>query len=343
MNWEKTLIYQNSSLGDAINIIDKSNLQIALVVNDKLEVLGILTDGDARRALLKGANLKSNLSKWMNKKPYLVKEGNNKNLLEDMKIKRIHQIPIVNKENKVIDLIHIDQLLQPQKKENYIFIMAGGLGKRLLPLTENIPKPMIQINNKPILLRIIEKFVDQGFYKFFISVNYKSDIIKNFFGDGSNFNIEIKYIEENKKLGTAGSLSLLNDYLKEDLIVINGDLITDIEFKNILDFHESEKSKFTVVVRQYNYQVPFGVVNIIKNVIHSIDEKPIISNFVNAGIYVLSPSSLKFLKHNKKIDMTDYIKVIMEKGIKVNAFPLWEKWIDIGRKDELFKAIKNDK
>jgi NDP-sugar pyrophosphorylase family protein len=216
--------------------------------------------------------------------------------------------------------------------------MAGGLGTRLRPLTDDIPKPLLKVGNKPILETIIRNFAEHGFVNITISLNYKGDMIKDYFGDGSDFGVNIDYVEENKRLGTAGALSLLKENPHEPFFVMNGDLLTDVNFSHLLDFHSFGNSTATMCVREYEYQVPYGVIQTKDSDITSIVEKPIQKFFVNAGIYVLSPSVFNDIPENEFFDMPTLFNILIEKQKKVSSFPIHEYWLDIGRMSDFEQA-----
>lgn len=215
--------------------------------------------------------------------------------------------------------------------------MVGGIGERLRPLTENTPKPMLQVGNRPILHTIVEKFSNCGFADIVMCVNYKSKIIQDYFGDGKKFGVNIEYIQEDQKMGTAGALSLLKDKLNEPFFVMNGDLLTTLDFEKMLDFHLDNNSKATMCVRQYKFEIPFGVVSLNNENIVSLEEKPIHNFFVNAGIYVLDSECLELIP-NKFYNMTSLFEKMVSNGKKTISFPMKEYWIDIGRLIDYEKA-----
>lgn len=255
-------------------------------------------------------------------------------------------LPIVNENKKVISYFEIDDLIDFNKldKDNPVLIMAGGLGTRLLPLTENIPKPMLKVGNKPILETIISQFKNYGFKNIFISVNYKADIIENYFKDGKEFGVSIKYIKENRRLGTAGAIKLAEKYLKNPFFVINGDIITNVNFYNLLKYHSENSYKMTIGSRIYETQIPYGVLNIKNSTVTSIDEKPISNYLVSGGVYVLNPELIKNIPENQYFDITQLIDVSISNNEKVGSYPITDYWMDIGKLDDYQKAnndVKN--
>lgn len=225
-----------------------------------------------------------------------------------------------------------------KQKSNIAVIMAGGKGVRLRPLTKYCPKPMVRVAGQPILERIIMRLLDHDIGKFYISINYLGEMVEDYFGDGSKFGCEIKYLKEKKYLHTGGSLSLINDKITEPLIVMNGDLVTRLNFSHLLDFHKKGKFMATMCARSYDYKVPFGVINSKKNVMVSLEEKPSHNCLINAGIYVLNPEALTMIPENKVFPLTDLFKKLLAQSAKIGVYEMEEDWIDVGQIDELKKA-----
>jgi dTDP-glucose pyrophosphorylase len=333
------IINENTTILKTLEIIDKSSKKIALVTDKNKKLLGTISDGDIRRALLKNIPLNSTIKNIYNKKPITAKLSDDKNKIISLCTKyKIHQIPIVNDDGILQGIEIIEDLLTTKKYPNKVVLMVGGLGTRLRPLTEKIPKPMLNIGNKPILQTIMENFIKEGFNNFILCLGYKGDIIKNYFKDGSKFNANIEYIIEDKRMGTAGALSLLKQKPKEPFFVMNGDILTNVNFKHMLDFHTQNKAIATMAVRTYEIEVPFGVVNIKNEIITSIEEKPIHKFFVNAGIYILQPECLDYIPKNQFYDMPNLFEKLIKENKKTISFPLREYWLDIGRIDEFQKA-----
>ena len=340
---EKVKILPDSSIKQALKTLSKSSLQILLVVNKKGILLGTLNDGDIRRGFLKGLNINSSIKSIYFTRPTIAKKNDNKNkLLKIALSKKIYQIPVVDNKHKAIGIYIIDELITSKNKSNLVVIMAGGKGMRLRPLTKNIPKPMLKVGNKPILQNLIEKFRENGYENFILSVNYKSKIIKDYFGDGTELGVSIKYIEEKIRMGTAGSLSLLKTKLNEPFFVINGDLMINLDFKKMMDFHCENNSIATMCVRQHSINSSYGVVNLKNENIVSIEEKPKQKYFINAGIYILDPKCTSIIP-KKFYDMPTLFKKIIAKKYKAISFPLNEKWIDIGKRDDYQLALNKYK
>lgn len=307
VNWKDVLIASNVSIRKAIEIIDAGGLQIALVVDERNRLIGTVTDGDVRRGILKGVSLDEPVKLIMRSDPMTAHiDDDREKILAMMKRRMIHQIPILDTERRVIGLEVVNDLLQMKKRDHFVVLMAGGLGMRLRPLTENTPKPLLKVGNKPILENILQNFINYGFHRFFISVNYRDEMVKDYFGNGAKWNVDIRYLDEDEKLGTAGALGLLPEEPVKPLIVMNGDLLTSINFLQLLNFHSEHKAKATMCVREYDFQVPYGVVALKDQAITGIDEKPIQRFFVNAGIYVLDPQALKLITPKMPLDMPSF-------------------------------------
>ena len=338
-NWRDALVSSSTSLRQTIEAITEGNLQIALVVDSENKLLGTVTDGDIRKAILAGKDLNITAGEAMRSQPITsASKTPRAAILKLMRENRIHQMPLVDEQGRVVDVLTVDDMIGAAHKPNAVVIMAGGLGTRLHPLTEETPKPMLKVGGKPILETIIQSFIDQGFTNFFVSVNYKANIISEYFGDGSRLGAKINYLHEKSRLGTAGGLSLLPPDVHAPIIVMNGDLLTRISVDALLDFHERESAVATMVVREDHYQVPYGVVEVDGTQIVGVEEKPIQRHLVNAGIYVISQDGLKNIPGDTFYDMPTHFAKLSANGHRTAAFPLHEYWVDIGRLDELERA-----
>jgi len=338
-NWETTIIANSASIRQAIETIDNSGLQIAVVADEELHLLGIVTDGDIRKGILKGVSIDESVQLIMNSTPKVVSDKDDWNIIEVLfKKELIRHIPVVDKDGCLTDIKVVNELNQFHRRQNWVVLMAGGIGARLRPLTDDHPKPLLKVGNKPLLETILENFIEQGFYQFFISVNYKAEMIEDYFGDGSRWGVKIIYLRENKRSGTAGSLSLLPEKPKEPLILMNGDLLTKVNFHRLLEFHKEQLSEATMCVREYDIQVPYGVTKLNQHKIVGIDEKPIHRFFVNAGIYVLEPELLKLIPENCYFDMTDFFEDLIQHKHETVAFPIREYWTDIGHIEDYKKV-----
>ncbi|MEH2114742.1 nucleotidyltransferase family protein [Nostoc sp.] len=338
-DWKIILISPQHSIREAIQTIDASALQIALVVNEHQQLLGTVTDGDIRRAILRGLSLDQPVYLTMNPQPITVDtNATNDEIIAIMRRKSIRQIPVIDLDRQVVKLALLEQLLEVIKQDNWVILIAGGLGTRLAPLTQDCPKPLLRVGGKPILENILESFIDCGFHQFFISVNYKSDMIENYFSNGSRWGVKIEYLRETQRLGTAGGLSLLPEHPELPFFVMNADLLTKINFHTMLNYHQEHKSMATMAVREYDFQIPFGVVDTEQQRIIGIREKPIYKFHVNTGIYILDPSCLESIPKGQHYDMPFLFETLIQKQEKTSAFPIWEYWLDIGRMSDFEKA-----
>ena len=338
VNYLEICIYPTISIKEAMDIIGCGRVKIALVIDHDGQLLGTLSDGDIRRSILKGISLNENIKDIYNSNPiYIDKEKSQRELLDLCLINNINQLPIVDKNNKVIDLFIVNENYLKQYK-NTVVLMVGGLGSRLKPLTENIPKPMLKVGGTPILQIIIKGFSEYGFKNFIMCVGYKADVIRNYFQDGNEFGVNIEYVVEDKRMGTAGALTLLKKKLNKTFFVMNGDLLTKANYEQLLEFHKFNKARATTCVREYDIEVPYGVVNMNNENITSIEEKPVHSFFVNSGIYLLEPKCIDLIPNDKYYDMPTLFEKMILLEEKVVSFPLKEYWLDIGRMSEYEQA-----
>lgn len=331
-DWKKVLVLPETPIFEVIRIIDGSAMQIALIIDQDTRLIGSVTDGDIRRGILKGIPLHCPVQQVMNRNPVTARLNDGReNILIIMKMKELHQIPVLDEEGCVVGIEFLTELLQPCELENIVVLMAGGLGSRLRPLTNECPKPLLQIGSKPILETILGNCVEYGFRHFYISVNYKAEMVKDYFKDGSQWGVDIRYIHENNPMGTAGPLGLLPGEIVAPLLVMNGDLLTKVNLQQLLDFHRGHQAQATMCVREYDFQVPYGVVKIDRHRLVGIEEKPVHSFFVNAGIYVLNPTVLQFIPQNEYFDMPTLFEKIISENFEVAVFPIREYWLDIGK------------
>lgn len=345
--WKKNLVGPEVSIRETIKVIDSSSLQIALVINTRNQLLGTVTDGDVRRALLQNISLDDSVSKIMEKSPSVcrVDQGYdlNPNYLKEeiislMKEKEVHQVPLVDAQGVLLGLEVLDSFLKFESLDNWVLIMAGGLGKRLRPMTNECPKPMLKVGGRPILESIVEKFRLHGFTNLFVSVNFEGDQIKSYFGDGAQFGVKIQYIEEESPYGTAGALALLPEKPAKPMIIMNGDLITSLNFQHLLQFHEEHKKLATMSVCELQLEVPYGVVSLEEQFVINVEEKPRQKFFINGGVYVIEPVLIDCIPKNTHFDMTSLLQLMKEKNEKITAFPVREYWLDVGRNIDFIKA-----
>lgn len=341
-DWRITLVPLGSTIQQAIYSLETSSVKIVLVVSEGNRLVGTLSDGDIRRAFLKGMKLDSVIDKVIHRNPLAVPPEISRELvLQLMQLNKIQQLPIVDKEGLVVGLHLWDNIIAPKAIENMMLIMAGGKGTRLRPHTENCPKPMLEVGGKPMLQHIIEKASNDGFQNFVISLHYLGHMVEDHFGDGSKYGVRIDYLREDEPLGTAGCLSLLSKPPELPFIVTNGDVLTDIHYNEFLDFHNRHEASATMAVRQHEIQNQFGVVRTKGIEIEGFEEKPIYRSHVNAGIYVLDPCALKHLKHHQHCDMPTLFERIKQNAGRTIVYPMHEPWLDVGRPEDLAHARKS--
>ena len=341
--WRDSIVKINTPIKIAIERLNKVGIKIALVLDENFRLLGTISDGDFRRGMLSGLTLEDTVEKIMNKNPRTVNEGTSRlEILKLMNDTKILQIPIVDRNNFVIGLHLWDDISVQAKYSNIMVIMAGGKGSRLHPQTENRPKPMLLVAGIPILEHIIKRARSQGFNHFIIAINYLGQIIEDYFKDGHKFGVKIEYLHEDVPLGTAGALSLLSHKPERAFIVTNGDVITDINYSDFLEYHTVQNAAATVAVHTHEFQIPYGVVQINGLEVESYEEKPIISSLINAGVYALDPDILDLITEPKFRDMPELLDISRDLKKKVIVYPLHESWIDIGRPIDLEIANKNN-
>ena len=328
-----------ASLREAIEAIDRSGRQIALVVDAEGKLVATVTDGDVRRGILRGVDLDGPVDQVMHLSPTTITEGapdaETRRLIRERKL---HHVPVLDEAGRLVDLATVEDLFGVTPNDTRVVLMAGGLGTRLRPLTETVPKPMLPVGGKPILEQIIGLFADQGFWHISISVNYRADMVREHFGTGEGLGVKIDYIEEEQRMGTAGALSLLPEKPDAPFIVMNGDVLVALEFPDLLAYHRDKAATGTLVVREYEQQVPYGVVRSQDGLMTGIEEKPVERYYVNAGIYVLSPEALDRLTPGEPLDMPDLLSALTADGKNVGVYPLRDYWRDIGRLADLEAA-----
>jgi dTDP-glucose pyrophosphorylase len=337
--WRKGLVSAHTTLQETIRNLDETGLQIVLVVSDEGLLLGTVTDGDIRRGLLRGLNLNSPVESMMHREPLVVPPSLGRDtVLQLMQANKFHQLPVVDEHRRVVGLHLWDDLLTPTQRPNLMVIMAGGQGTRLRPHTENCPKPLLSVGGKPMLEHIIERARSEGFTQFVLAVHYLGHMIEDYFGDGSRWQVQIRYLREPAPLGTAGALSLLTPRPEAPFVVSNGDVLTDIRYGELLDFHRRHAAAATMAVRQYEWQNPFGVVRSKGVDIVGFEEKPINRSHINAGIYVLEPRALDTLRDGENCDMPTLFTRLQELAARTIVYPMHEPWLDVGRAADLERA-----
>lgn len=337
--WKKTLLRPKTLVKDAIKVLSESSLKIVLIVDEDLTLLGTVTDGDIRRGLLKSLTINSPISEVLNQKPIVV-TGNfpKEEVLKMMTANRVFQIPVVDEDFRLVDLHLWEVMSSPAARDNTMVIMAGGKGTRLLPKTEKIPKPMLRLGQKPILEYIIKRAKEEGFSRFILTIHHLGEVIEEYFGDGKTLGVNISYIKEKTPLGTAGALSLIEPKQSKPIIVTNGDVLTDVKYGEILDFHNQSNGIATMAVQMREWQNPYGVVNTDGIEITSYEEKPVTRTLINTGVYVVDPSVLELLTGVTSCDMPQLFELAREKGMKTLAYFAHESWIDIGSHEDFESA-----
>jgi dTDP-glucose pyrophosphorylase len=345
MNIHRFFIHEEMTIKEAIKKLDDGGKKIILITKG-IVLKGIITDGDIRRWILNNGDLHKKVNEIMNPNPVYLLGGEEYKAKDIMKKKLIEAIPIVNEEKEVINIVFWNDLYDGEiKSYNYIdcpvVIMAGGEGKRLYPLTKIFPKPLVPIGDIPIAERIINRFVHFGCRKFYLTINYKKNLIKAYFNDLDR-NYEINYIEEKKPLGTGGSLYHLKDVLKESFFVSNCDILIEENYYKMLQFHNNNKNKITVITSLKFLTVPYGVIELDENrIIREIVEKPEYEFLVNTGMYILEPEVLWDIPENEFYHITDLIKIYIKKGERVGAYPISdESWLDMGQFSEMEKMVE---
>lgn len=339
-NWQDALVTPETPLETAIETLDRGALRIVLIADDQRRLLGTLTDGDVRRALLKHLPLDLPVSQVMCSAPQVAQLSWSKDrILAVMESKQLLHLPVLDEQGRIVGLDTLHDLLDRRRLDNPVFLMAGGFGTRLHPLTNDCPKPLLKVGGKPILEIILEGFIKSGFHRFFISTHYLPEMIRNHFGDGSRWGVSIRYVHEETPLGTGGALGLLpHDEIQSPMLMMNGDLLTTLDYRGLLDFHNDHAGIATMCVRNYEHQVPYGVIQSEGHRIRSMVEKPIHRYFINAGIYVLSPELVRSVKPQIRIDLPTLLEKQIAGGREVTMFPLHEYWLDIGKMDDFKRA-----
>jgi dTDP-glucose pyrophosphorylase len=337
--WRKAILPSHANIQQAISNLDKAGIKIVLVVNDAGELEGTISDGDIRRGLLKGLGLNSPITSVIHRNSLVVPPEMTRDMVKQLMVaNKIQQIPVVDEHRHVVGLYLWDEITTPAVRPNMMVIMAGGKGIRLRPHTENCPKPMLPVAGRPMLEHIIERAKAEGFSHFVLAVHYLGQVIEDHFGNGEKMGVTIDYLREHTPLGTAGALSLLNPIPDQAFVVTNGDVITDIHYGELLDFHLRHNSFATMAVRMHEWQHPFGVVQTQGIEIVGFEEKPIARSHINAGVYALDPDTLSALNQDARCDMPTLFERLQAQSKRTVAYPMHEPWLDVGRPDDLILA-----
>ena len=330
-----------ATLREALAVIDRGAMEIVLVVDGDGRLLGTATDGDFRRALLGGLTLETQVDQVMNRRCSSAETSTStEEILQLMLARSIKQMPVLDSRGRVLGLYLLRDLvdLKPPVRPNWAVLMAGGRGQRLEPLTQTVPKPMLKVGDQPVLHRIVDRLVSHGFRTVFISLHYLGDQIAGYFGDGRKFGCTIQYLREREPMGTAGALTLLPERPTAPLLVVNGDLVTDLNFSSLLDYHHQQENDATLCVREFQYRVPYGVVALHQTQVRGIEEKPVHRFYINAGIAVLHPDLLPSASGARPLHMPDLLEEARRAGRKVGAFPIREYWLDMGQMEDYLRA-----
>lgn len=337
---DKYIVQPQHSIKDAMKIINENKSGTVLVVDSDIRLLGSVTDGDIRRGFLMGENVDSSVEKVMFTNPTFVQGifslEEVKRLMQD---KQIKLIPVTNDHHRVVSVLTNPQVkLNSQQINNYVILMVGGEGKRLLPLTNDVPKPLLEVGGKPILQIIMERLSANGFKNVILCTMHKADAIENFCGNGEQFGLSISYFKEEEKLGTIGAVKYLESKLSKPFLVMNGDLLTLVNYKNVLDYHIQNLGDLTVCSKEFSYNVPYGVLEVNGMEIRAVSEKPTYSYRVSAGIYAVNPALLDYIPKGQYFDITDLMSKVLNNGKRLITFPIGEYWLDIGLPQDYTKA-----
>lgn len=336
--WKALSLHATATLKDALKLLDATAKQITLVVDEEDRLLGTLTDGDIRRALLRDVALSAPVTQAMNADPVVgIEDEHLVAWRQKLQGRAVRHLPIINASGLLIGLYY-DRPVALSGLPYPVVLMLGGLGTRLRPLTQTVPKPMLKVGNRPILEHIMEALVSQGFNEFYFCINYLGHMIRDHFGHGEKWGVTIHYVEENKRMGTAGALSLLPHAMQTPFLVMNGDLLTKLDFKSLMDFHIAQKAVATMCVREHEHQVPYGVIELSDHRIARVVEKPVYHYWVNGGIYALSPQALEWVPKDEFFDMPTLVDQLIERELTVSAYQMQDYWLDIGQMPDFEQA-----
>lgn len=332
----------DSTLKQSMALIDRNKKGIIFIINSERQLIGSLSDGDIRRALLTGWDLDASVEEFMNPDPFFIFSGDERGLdISLLDAKGYKLIPVCDSQKHILSLISNSGLEVNPPLPNPVVLMVGGRGIRLEPLTQQVPKPLLKVGNKPILQTILERLHLFGFRNIYLCTNYLSDSIKEFCGDGSKFGLHIRYFIETKKLGTIGAVKHFQEELKLPFLVMNGDLLTLLNYKNVLDFHIENNADLTIGTATYTAQVPYGVLETEGNKVKAIVEKPEYIYRISGGVYALQPQILEFIPENQYFDITDLMEILIQRNMEMVSYPIEDYWLDIGQHQDFEKANKD--
>lgn len=337
--WRRALISPEATLAETIENLNTVAIKLALCVDAEGKLIGSVTDGDLRRGLLRGLTMQDTVREIANPNPLVVPECATHEMVRTiMRVNKVLQVPVVDAAGRVVGLHLWDAFDAVPSHDHTMVIMAGGKGTRLLPYTENCPKPLLSVAGKPMLQHIVERAKSQGFGRFVLSLNYLGHMIRDHFGDGSGYGVEIAYVEENEPLGTAGALSLLQPRPESCFVVTNGDVLTDIDYRELIEFRERNNAHGVMAVRMYEWINPYGVVQMEGMNITGFAEKPVSRSHINAGVYALLPAAVDYLVRDRHCDMPTLFDRLHEAKHRILAYAMHEPWLDVGRPDDLERA-----
>ena len=341
--WRKAILPADSTIQHVIRNLDQVAIKIALVVNEQGEFLGTISDGDIRRGLLKGLDLNSPIDTIIHRNALVVPPAvGRETVMKLMVANKIQQIPLVDERQQVVGLYLWDEVNTLQRRPNLMVIMAGGKGTRLLPHTQSCPKPLVNVAGKPMLEHIIERARLEGFTQFVLAIHYLGQMIEDYCGNGERMGVRIDYLREKTPLGTAGALGLLDPRPDSPFVVTNGDVLTDIQYGELLDFHTRNNAAATMAVRAHEWQHPFGVIQTKGIDIVGFQEKPVHRSLINAGVYALNPEALSLLESDDHCDMPTLFERLQAQSKRIAAYPIHEPWLDVGRPEDLRRANIDD-
>ncbi len=331
-DFRSVLVPPTATIQETIRVMDAGAMAVALVVDTGGHLLGTVTDGDVRRGLLRGLRLEDRVEQVMHPNPITARQGSpREDVLRVMRQREIEHIPIVDESGTVVGLELLGDLIgRPREKENWVVVLAGGLGTRLRPLTERTPKPLLKVGDRAVLEVLIEQVASYGFRNFLVAVNYQAEMVERYLGNGDGLGVNIRYLREPFPLGTVGAARLAQAELTRPFLVVNGDLLTKVNFEHLLEFHEIQKFDITIGAKEYEVRIPYGVVRLSNGEICALDEKPQETHLVNAGIYALDPTVVALIPEARLYDMTDLIQAALSANRRVGCFPIHEYWLDIG-------------
>jgi dTDP-glucose pyrophosphorylase len=335
----RAVIRDNGTIRDAFVSLDASGVQVVLVTDAMQRIVGLVTDGDLRRALLNGATLADPISPHMRGEfKWVSPDARRDDVLDLMQALRISEVPILDDARRAVGLHLLHDVVGRTSRKNWAVVMAGGRGTRLAPLTDTIPKPMLRVAGRPILERIVLQLVGAGITRIFLAVNYLAHVIEEHFGSGARFGCTIEYLRETQPLGTAGAIALLPEVPARSILVMNGDLMTQAHVGSLLDFHESGDHAATVAVRRYMHNVPFGCIDLDGTRVTGLEEKPTLQKIVNAGIYALTPAFVQKISAAGPVTMPELLSRCIAEGGSIGAWEVEDDWIDVGQREQLDKA-----